>query len=355
MNMQLFFMIFGDFLLVIVMGFYAGVGIWESGTLRHITGMLAPAAAVWFLAALLLRLYSPFPKEIGPAKLRQFPKLIDRLIAYQKPGKLLAVWAVTCLAACFWQAFYWRHILHSQSYFYRFGIGTLLWYVSSYGTFFLVWRGFWTLFTAISVCAREAKVLRITCNAIGILMLLYFSAAMLINFHYRPLKYTVDTVPADAPRTALVFGAGVYRNGQPSAVLTDRVNTAIELYQKGVINEMIMSGDNSDLSRNEVDSMAELALSAGIPEEAILRDNAGVHTDESCRNAKFLFGKDEVIFISQDFHTARILMTGQSYDLGGIAVRADRRIYNIFSWGLWYLLDWARLPLYFLRYNLVNA
>ena len=80
MNMQLFFMIFGDFLLVIVMGFYAGVGIWESGTLRHITGMLAPAAAVWFLAALLLRLYSPFPKEIGPAKLRQFPKLIDRLI-----------------------------------------------------------------------------------------------------------------------------------------------------------------------------------------------------------------------------------------------------------------------------------
>ena len=114
---------------------------------------------------------------------------------------------------------------------------------------------------------------------------------------------------------------------------------------------MIMSGDNSDGSRNEVDSMAELAISAGVPEEAILRDNAGVHTDESCRNAKNLFGKDAVIFVSQDFHTSRILMTGQSYGLGGIAVRADRRIYNIFSWGLWYLLDWARLPIYYLRYN----
>ena len=81
MNMQLFFMILGDFLLVIVMGFYAGVGIWESGTLRHITGMLVPAAAVWFIAALILRLYSTFPKEISPVRLKEFPKLIDRLIA----------------------------------------------------------------------------------------------------------------------------------------------------------------------------------------------------------------------------------------------------------------------------------
>ena len=351
MNLQLCFMIFGDFLLVIVMGFYAGVGIWESGSLRHILGMLAPAVAVWFLTAIILKLYSLFPKEIEPARLRQLPRLIDRLIAYQKPWKLMIVWAITCLFACLWQAYYWRHILQSQSYFYRFGIGTLIWYASSYGAFYFLWRGFWTLFAAVSVSARNARGLRIACNAAGILMLLYLTVAMAVNFHYKPLKYTVDTVPADAPRTALVFGAGVYRNGQPSAVLTDRVNTAVELYQKGLIDEMIMSGDNSDSSRNEVDNMAELALEAGVPEEAILRDNTGLHTDESCRNAKYLFGKDEVIFVSQDFHTARILMTGQSYGLGGIAVRADRRIYNIFSWGLWYLLDWARLPLYFLRYH----
>ena len=349
--MQLLLMIVGDFLLVIVMGFYAGVGIWESGTFRHIIGMLGPAVVVWFLMAIILRLYSPFPKDFGTMRLRQLPKLIDKLIIYQKPWKLIIVWAVTCLFACLWQAYYWRHILHSQTYSYRFGLGTLLWYTTSYGAFFFLWRGFWTVFTAISVCARDVKGLRIACNVIGILLLVYISAAMVINFHYKPLKYTVDTVPADAPRTALVFGAGVYLNGQPSAVLTDRVNTAVELYQKGLIDEMIMSGDNSDSSRNEVDNMAELALNAGVPEEAILRDNNGLHTDESCRNAKYLFGKDKVIFVSQDFHAARILMTGQSYDLLGIAVRADRRIYNIFSWGLWYLLDWARLPIYYLRYR----
>ena len=113
---------------------------------------------------------------------------------------------------------------------------------------------------------------------------------------------------------------------------------------------MIMSGDNADASRNEVDHMARLAMEAGVPEEAIIRDDRGVHTAESCWNAKNTFGKDEVIFISQDFHTTRLLMTGEKYGLGGIAVRADRRIYNISSWVMWYLLDWLRLPIYWLHY-----
>ena len=351
MTVQFVFMILGDFFLVFLMGFYAGIGIWESGTPRHIAGMLLPAAAVWGISALIVRLYNR-PVQIPEAvSLKQFPKLADQLIAYQKPWKLLAVWSVTCLSACLWQAFYWRYILKSQTYFYRFGIQTLLWYASSYGVFFVFWRFFWTNFTALSIIAKQNKPLHIFCDFVCVLIILYGILAVIINYHYDPYKFSVDTVPDGAPRTALVFGAGIYRNGQPSAVLTDRVNTAIELYQKGLIDEMIMSGDNSDNSRNEVDHMAALALEAGIPEEAILRDDHGVHTAESCWNAKNVFGKDEVIFISQDFHAVRILMTAQSYGLTGISVNADRRIYNIFSWILWYLLDWARLPIYWIHYN----
>ncbi len=175
-------------------------------------------------------------------------------------------------------------------------------------------------------------------------------AIFIICLHYQPRKFTVNSVPADAPRTALVFGAGIYRNGQPSAVLVDRVNTAIELYERGLIDEMIMSGDNSDSSRNEVDHMVRMAQEAGVPGAAIIRDDHGIHTAESIYNAKNIFGKDKVIFVSQDFHNVRILMTGEKYDLGGIAVAADRRIYNISSWMTWYLLDWLRLPVYWVHY-----
>ena len=344
-------MLIGDFLLVFVMGFYAGVGIWESGTVRHILCMILPAAVLWFILAAAFRLYSAFPKDIRPVPLKELPKLIDRLIAWQKPWKLLAVWGITAVFACLWQAFYWRHILHSQSYFYRFGLGTLIWYLTSYAVFFAVWRLIWTNLTALVYWTKEVKALRILLLAVAGVIVLYFAAALAINLRYRPLKYNVDNVPADAPRTALVFGAGIYLNGAPSAVLVDRVATAVELYQKGVIDEMIMSGDNSDGSRNEVDAMIKLAADAGVPESAILADNAGIHTAESCWNAKNIFGKDEVIFVSQDFHAVRILMTAQSYGLRGIAVRADRRIYNIFSWATWYLLDWARLPIYYIHYR----
>ena len=353
MTIQLVFMIFGDVLLVFLMGFYAGVGIWESGTLRHIAGMLLPAAAVWLITAAIFRLYADLhlPEPPVSSHLKQLSKLADELIAFQKQWKLLAVWTITALFACLWQAFYWRRILRSQNYFYRFGFHTLLWYLSSYAVFFVLWRFFWTNFTALSLLAKNNKALRIVCISAGYIILIYTALIMIINFHYRGYKYTVETIPENAPRTALVFGAGIYLNGQPSAVLVDRVDTAIELYQKGKIDEIIMSGDNSDRSRNEVGHMAELALNAGIPESAILRDNKGLHTAESCWNAKNIFGKDEVIFISQDFHAVRILMTGKSYGLNGIAVRADRRVYNIFSWALWYILDWARLPIYWIHYS----
>ncbi len=96
--------------------------------------------------------------------------------------------------------------------------------------------------------------------------------------------------------------------------------------------------------------MVRMAEEAGIPKEAIIRDDHGIHTAESCYNTKNIIGKDEVIFISQDFHTTRLLMTGEKYGLSGIAVKADRRIYNISSWMTWYILDWLRLPIYWLHY-----
>ena len=350
MDIQFVFMILGDFIVIILMGFYAGVGIWESGTVRHIAGMLLPSMLVWLNAALIFKLYSGLPKSIGAAVFKNLSGFTDNLLKAQKPRQTFFVWAITCVFQTFWLTFYWRGILHSQSYFYRFSLGTAVWYVSSYALFFLFWRFVWTFLNVVIGLARSYRWIRIIGLGLQILILIYTAAIVVINIHYRSRKFTVETVPENAPRTALVFGAGVYYNGQPSAVLTDRVNTAVELYQKGLIDEMIMSADNSDASRNEVDHMVRLALEAGIPEAAILRDDHGIHTAESLYNTKNILGKDAVIYVSQDFHNTRILMTGDKYGLDGIAVAADRRIYNIHSWMLWYILDWLRLPVYWIHY-----
>ncbi|MBQ6503632.1 MAG: YdcF family protein [Flexilinea sp.] len=350
MNFHFALMILGDFLVIVMMGFYAGVGIWESGTVGHVLGMLVPTMLVWLAASLIFKLYSGLPKTLGAVRFKALGPYVDMLIKAQKPGKTFFVWAITCAFQTFWLSFYWRGVIHSTSYFYRFSFGTLLWYVSSYAFFFLFWRILWTVFAVLIGLARSYTWLRGIGIALQVLILLYAIAILAINLHYAPRKFKVETVPEGAPRTALVFGAGIYLNGQPSAVLVDRVNTAIELYQRGLIDEMIMSGDNSDRSRNEVDHMVRMALEAGVPESAILRDDYGIHTAESVYNAKNVFGKDAVIFVSQDFHNVRILMTGEKYGLDGIAVAADRRIYNVTSWITWYLLDWLRLPVYWIHY-----
>ena len=82
----------------------------------------------------------------------------------------------------------------------------------------------------------------------------------------------VNLKEAPARRVAIVFGAGLWRDGSPTPVLRDRVKTAAELYFSGKIEKILMSGDNSFKNYNEPGAMREYALSLGVPDEAIVLD-----------------------------------------------------------------------------------
>src|ERR1035437_9928003 len=73
-------------------------------------------------------------------------------------------------------------------------------------------------------------------------------------------------LPANAPtsRVAIVFGAGLSRDGTPSPVLKDRVATAVELYFSGKVSKILMSGDNRFLDYNEPGAMLDYALQLGV-------------------------------------------------------------------------------------------
>ena len=77
----------------------------------------------------------------------------------------------------------------------------------------------------------------------------------------------------DAP-VAIVFGAGLNRDGRPSPVLRDRVSTAVELYFSGKVQKLLMSGDNSYLDYNEPGAMLSFALELGVPEKDFILDYA---------------------------------------------------------------------------------
>ena len=111
-----------------------------------------------------------------------------------------------------------------------------------------------------------------------------------------------------AADAALVLGARVYPDGQPSRFLRERVAIGVDLYQAGLVDTLIMSGDGADSSGyGEPTVMRALAESMGVPADAILEDPEGFDTYASCARARAVQGVDTVIIATQQFHAARAL------------------------------------------------
>lgn len=134
---------------------------------------------------------------------------------------------------------------------------------------------------------------------------------------------------SDAPRrdVAIVFGAGVWANGEPTPVLYDRIATAAELYRQGKVMRLLMTGDGRLYSTHEPDVMRETALGLGVPDEAILRDDEGLRTYQSCRRARSEFGIASAILVTQAFHLPRALLLCGSVEIAVAGVASDRRDY----------------------------
>lgn len=140
-------------------------------------------------------------------------------------------------------------------------------------------------------------------------------------------------------KTAIVFGAGLYRDGSPSPVLRDRVQTAAELFKAGKVEKILMSGDNSTLSYNEPGAMKKYAMQIGIPEDAIVLDYAGRRTYDTCYRARSIFGVTEATLVTQDYHLPRALYICENLGLKTIGVSADRRNYRLGTYIYWRLRE----------------
>jgi len=125
--------------------------------------------------------------------------------------------------------------------------------------------------------------------------------------------------PADVPvrPVAIVFGAGVI-DGKPTPALSDRVHGAVLLYQRHRVDHLLMTGDHSTVSYDEVSVMREQAMAEGVPAAAITRDYAGFNTYDSCYRARDIFGVRSAVLVTQDYHLSRALYTCR--DLGIDAV-----------------------------------
>jgi len=135
---------------------------------------------------------------------------------------------------------------------------------------------------------------------------------------------------------AIVFGAGLLRDGSPTAVLKDRVNTAAQLYQQGKVDKLLMSGVNRFLNYNDPEGMRQYAMTLGIPDEDIVLDYAGRRTYDTCYRASAIFQVESAIVVTQNFHLPRALFLCNALGVDSDGVTANtiyiRKIYR-FTWG----------------------
>lgn len=125
----------------------------------------------------------------------------------------------------------------------------------------------------------------------------------------------------------LVLGCGVLPDGTPSLMLRDRLQEGVDLFASGVAPKLLMSGDHAQDNYNEVGTMKDWAIQAGVPSVDVFMDHAGLSTYESMRRARDVFGAQRIVVVSQGYHLYRSLYVARALGLDAYGVCAEGEDY----------------------------
>ena len=124
--------------------------------------------------------------------------------------------------------------------------------------------------------------------------------------------------PGFAPALILVPGASVLRNGKPSPVLRQRVETALGAARRWPAARLVLSG-TAEGGYDEPASMFRYLLDHGVDSARMLLDRKGTSTWASVENLGRPAGP--VLVVSQAWHLPRAcwLARGNGWDVRGLA------------------------------------
>lgn len=126
----------------------------------------------------------------------------------------------------------------------------------------------------------------------------------------------------------IVLGAGVREDGSMSDMLRDRMDKAIELYQSGVSDKLLVTGDHGRDDYDEVNTMKEYAVSCGVPSSDVFMDHAGFSTYESMVRAGEIFGVSSAIIVTQRYHLYRAMYIADYLGIECEGASADLHTYR---------------------------
>lgn len=124
-------------------------------------------------------------------------------------------------------------------------------------------------------------------------------------------------------RVALLLGtAPRIADGRANLYFEHRVEAAVALFKAGKIERVLVSGDHGTRGYNEPEAFRLRLEEAGVEPSRIHLDFAGFRTLDSVVRAKEVFGQEQVVVISQEFHNARALYLADHFGVTAIGYNA---------------------------------
>lgn len=162
----------------------------------------------------------------------------------------------------------------------------------------------------------------VLCSAYALTVNFYILAKEKPNF-----KTTEEIAELEDIDALLVLGCGIRPDNSPSRMLWERLKTGASVIDETTLDKIILSGDNSGESYNEVAVMKEVSLENGISEKMIICDDNGFSTYESIYNAKNTFGAEKIVIVSQSYHLPRALFIAEKLGLEAYGAKAYLPLY----------------------------
>lgn len=108
----------------------------------------------------------------------------------------------------------------------------------------------------------------------------------------------------------VVAGCRVMPDGAPSKALRRRAELAARLHREGWADRVVLTGGiGVDAPRSEARVAAEVCLASGVPEGALILEEASTTTEENARFAAALVGRQRVLVATDSYHAFRCART----------------------------------------------
>jgi SanA protein len=132
----------------------------------------------------------------------------------------------------------------------------------------------------------------------------------------------LDAIPEKEVGIVLGCAPYVYR-GQENLYFHYRMDAAEKLIRTGKVNYLLLSGDNQYREYNEPVAMRNELIKRGIPTEKLILDYAGLRTLDSVARAEMVWGLEDAIVVSQEFHNKRAIVIGNHFNIHLIGYNAQ--------------------------------